>query len=74
MEFTPLERRVLDWIAANANEPVIASQLASAQPVSREFTGCGSFTGLRVSKYTPRFEHRTAPVYPIIESPELETV
>src|SRR5687768_5700062 len=72
MEFTALERDILEWIATRANDPAIAAQLRVARPVSREYTGCGSYTTLHVPQDCPRTEHRNSPVHPAIESPALE--
>lgn len=72
MEFTPLERAVLDWIAEHADDPAVKQQLAAARPVSREFTGVGSFTSLRVPHDSPRVPYTVSPTDPVIESPQLE--
>lgn len=72
MEFTPLERDVLTWIAANAGDPALAEQLRSVQPLSREFTGVGSFTVLKVEPGLPDVGYRVAPIDPHIESPEIQ--
>jgi hypothetical protein len=72
MQFTPLERAVLDWIAERANDPALAAQLRSAQPTAREFTGVGSFTSLRVPDDAAPVSLAPAPVTPHIESPDLE--
>ena len=72
MEFTPLEKDVLAWIASHAGDPTLAEQLKSAQPHSREFTGVGSFTVLKVSPGLPDVGYRVAPIDPHIESPQIQ--
>jgi hypothetical protein len=72
MDFTPLERDVLNWIASHVDDPALAEQLKSAQPVSREFTGVGSFTVLKVPPGLPGVGYRVAPIDPHIESPEIQ--
>ena len=72
MEFTPLESDVLAWIASHAGDPALAEQLKSAQPVSREFTGVGSFTVLKVPPGLPNVGFSIAPIDPHIESPEIQ--
>jgi hypothetical protein len=69
MEFTPLERAVLSWIADHADDPAVAKQLAVAHPIKRDFTGVGSFTSLKVPSDLPRV--RVRPADPLIESPQL---
>lgn len=72
MDFTPLERAVLAWIAEHTNDPSVVRQLAVARPVEREFTGAGSFTTLEVPADLPRVTYRVHPGGPVIESPRLE--
>ena len=69
MEFTPLERAVLSWIADHADDPAVGKQLAVARPIKRVFTGVGSFTSLEMPSGLPRV--RVRPADPVIESPQL---
>ncbi|RYG60302.1 MAG: hypothetical protein EON60_07635 [Alphaproteobacteria bacterium] len=48
MEFTPIERAVVDWCAANASCAEVAAQFLSARPTARRYTGVGSYTDLAV--------------------------
>ena len=72
MDFTPLERDILDWIAERVEEPALQRQCSAVEPVLREFTGCGFFTSLRVNAEVPRSHHDRTLGGPCIESPELE--
>jgi len=75
MKFTELERDVLRWIVQNSDDEALVQQLLNAKPRSRKFTGCGSFTDLRVPPRSPKTRKR---VYheelPVIKSPELESI
>lgn len=74
MELSALERDVLGWIAARSNDPALKSQLQAVNVVSREFTGCGSFTDLRPADASLRTSYRevSGTQCPQIESPDLE--
>ncbi len=48
MEFTALERAVLDWIASHASITNLPEQIAACRPTQRELTGVGSYTKLAV--------------------------
>jgi hypothetical protein len=50
MEFTILEKAVLEWISARVRVPNLAEQLAVCRPVSRKLTGVGSYTDLALDK------------------------
>ncbi|MFA7235449.1 MAG: hypothetical protein WC058_01180 [Phycisphaeraceae bacterium] len=72
MEFTPLERDVLAWIARNSPDSAVRAQHSHVQAVAREFTGKGSFTSLRVPSDMPRTSFRVSPVSPYIESTQIQ--
>jgi hypothetical protein len=74
VQLTPLERDVLDWIAAHTDDPALKQQLAHLEVLNREYTGVGSFTKLKVPPDSPRVPYRVLPVSasPWIESPQLE--
>jgi hypothetical protein len=72
MDFTGLERDVLDWIARELADPIVSRQVKAAIPIEREYTGVGSFTELRVQdERAPRTTLGISPVDPNIVSPEL---
>ena len=48
MEFTSVESAILEWCASHASSSHAAAQFRSARPVSRRFTGVGSFTDLAI--------------------------
>jgi hypothetical protein len=73
VEFTPLERAVLDWIAEHTGDAVLARQIAEAKPVAREFTGSGSYTELEFRPGdAPPLTGGLTMFEPEIESPQLE--
>src|SRR5947209_1213454 len=75
MEFTPIEREILDWFARESGDPILAEQLKVARPVKREFSGgWGSFTELEVPQHMPRVTFKMAPshIEPFIVAPELK--
>ena len=57
MEFTALERAVLDWMASHVNVANLAEQIAACRPMERDLTGVGSFTKLAVPAEKPRIDH-----------------
>lgn len=71
METTPLERDILSWIATHSGDDAISKQLADYKITSREFSGSGSFSKLKVSKGLPASSYTEAPCDPSIESPKL---
>jgi hypothetical protein len=72
MEFTPLERDVLDWIAHHSGLPAIEDQIRVVVPTSRKFTGVGSYTELLVRAEVAPVNVRTAPRGPQIKSSDLD--
>jgi len=72
MEYTQLEREVLDWMAEHVDIPNLAEQIRAAVPAKREFTGCGSFTSLFVSSEISRVECKSPVNGPVIESAGIE--
>ena len=68
MEFTQLERGVLDWIAEHVDALNLAEQIRVAVPTKREHTGCGCFTTLSVPSELPPVESRSPTDGPVIES------
>ena len=74
MEFTPIERDILDWFARESGDPILAEQLKVARPVKRDFSGVGSFTELDVPRDMPRVTFKMAPSHtePFIVAPELK--
>lgn len=56
MEFTTLEKAVLDWFATRSNVDGLASQIAVCQAQHRELTGVGSFTTLELHQGAPRVD------------------
>ena len=56
MEFTALERAVLDWIASHAKVAHLAQQIVVCRPTERELTGVGSYTKLSVPTDKPPIE------------------
>ena len=53
MEFTVLEKAVLDWMAQHSQVPNLARQLAACHQLERELTGVGAFTKLAVPRDLP---------------------
>ena len=72
MELTAVGHAVLDWIANHSPDESMREQLRHVEAMDREFTGVGSFTGLRVRTDAPRVGFRVAPACPLIQSPQLE--
>jgi hypothetical protein len=68
MEFTQLERGVLDWIAEHVDAPNLAEQIRAAVPTEREYTGCGFFTTLSVPAELPPVQSKSPTDGPVIES------
>jgi len=56
MEFTPLEKAILKWIAERCDNEPIRQQIFAAYPTERELTGTGSFTKLALAPHIPRFD------------------
>ena len=56
MEFTALERAVLDWMASHVNVANLAEQIAACRPTARDLTGVGSYTKLSVPPDKPRID------------------
>jgi len=56
MEFTPLERAVLGWMASNVAIANLSEQIVACWPTERNLTGVGSYTRLAVSTEIPRIE------------------
>ena len=71
MEFTLLEKGVLDWIADRSENKEIRLQIRSAYPTTREFTGTGSFTKLSVPPDIPKSDAKVS-MEPNIDSDELD--
>ena len=72
MEYTQLERGVLDWMAEHVHVPNLAEQIRAAVPSQREYTGCGSFTTLSVPSDVPPVESKSPVDGPVIESEGIE--
>lgn len=72
MEFTPLEKAILKWIAERCDNEPIRQQIFAAYPTARELTGTGSFTKLALAPHIPRAEGKVD-MDPNIESDELES-
>jgi len=80
MEFTPVERAVLEWCANHAACAELAAQFRAATPTKRKYTGVGSYTDLSIPTglplvplhAIPRGSH--GPIYgPDIAAVELES-
>lgn len=56
MDFTELERALIDWISTRTNDPRLQRQFSSCRPVQRKLTGVGSFTQLVTSHRGPGLE------------------
>lgn len=48
MEYTKLEKAVLDWMCEHVAVPNLKDQIQTAVPTKREYTGHGFFTSLSV--------------------------
>src|SRR4051812_16989048 len=75
MEFTPIERDILDSFARKSGDPILAEQRKVARTVKREFSGgWRSFTELKVPQHMPRVSFKMAPIHiePFIVAPELK--
>ena len=48
MEYTTLERSVLNWMGSHTHIPNLPQQLTVSQPFERKLTGVGSYTKLKV--------------------------
>jgi hypothetical protein len=72
MEFTQLERAVLDWMSEHIHVSNLADQIRAAVPTEREYTGCGSFTTLSVPSDLFRIEATSPLNGPVVESDEIE--
>lgn len=46
MDFTPLERAIIQWFAENSDDLALRTKLASATPSARKYTGHGYFVDL----------------------------
>jgi hypothetical protein len=71
MDFTLLEKAILDWIADRSDNAEIRMQIRSAYPAERELTGTGSFTKLAVPPHVPKTDAKVS-MDPNIESDELD--
>ncbi len=72
IEYTKIERDVLDWMAEHVDVPNLATQIRAAVPIKREYTGCGSFTTLSVPSDLPPIEASSPVNGPVIESEGIE--
>ena len=68
MEYTKIERAVLDWMAEHIDIPNLKDQIRAAVPTKREYTGVGSFTTLSVPSQLPGIESKSPVDGPVIES------
>src|SRR5438128_2165820 len=57
MEFTVLDKAVLDWMASHVNVANLAEQIAAGRPTERDLTGVGSLTKLELPADKPRIAH-----------------
>jgi hypothetical protein len=72
MEYTQLERGVLDWMADHLDITNLKEQIRASVPTGREYTGVGSFTSLSVPPELPSI-HCSSPITgPIIEAKGIE--
>jgi len=62
MDFTLLEKAILDWIADRSDNAEIRMQIRSAYPAERELTGTGSFTKLAVPPHVPKTDAKVSQV------------
>jgi len=60
MDFTLLEKAILDWIADRSDNAEIRMQIRSAYPAERELTGTGSFTKLAVPPHVPKTDAKVS--------------
>ena len=72
MEYTQLERAVLDWMSEHVDIPRLKEQIQRAVPTDREYTGCGSFTTLAASPDLPPVECPSPISGPAIEAEGIE--
>ncbi|MCF7817959.1 MAG: hypothetical protein K9M54_08760 [Kiritimatiellales bacterium] len=72
MEYTQLERGVLNWMMNHVDVPNLADQIRVAVPTEREYTGHGFFTTLSVPLDIARIETPSPINGPVIESPGVE--
>ena len=66
-----LDRQIIDWIAANATDEAVASQLRAASVRKRDYMRTGYFVYLDVPDDTPPIEGKINVVCPDIASSEL---
>ena len=46
IEFTPLERAIVEWFAEHSDDPVLSAKLTASAPSARKYTGHGYFVDL----------------------------
>jgi hypothetical protein len=68
MEYTKLEKAVLDWMIDHIDVPHLSDQILVSSPAKREYTGSGSFTTLSVPADSNRIECPSPINGPVIES------
>ena len=68
MEYTQLERDVLDCMAQHLDVPHLREQIAASVPTSREYTGHGFFTKLNVLGDMPAIRVPSPISGPVIEA------
>ena len=70
MEFTPLEREVLDWIAHRSSDNSLLKQIENVQPKEREVSDVGTFLDLTFPK---DFESNAPMARNPIQGPEIKS-
>lgn len=62
MEFTSLERAVLNWLSGHTDVPELTAQIQMGVAIDRQFTGAGSYTRLSVPGSAPQIPRTSLPV------------
>lgn len=66
-----LESDILSWIAKHTSDEAIRAQCQTAEVVSREFTGVGSYSKIKARNIAGKSSRELADAGPLIESTEL---
>ena len=68
IEYTKLEKAVLDWMCEHVAVTNLKAQIKAAVPTKREYTGHGFFITLSVPPETPELQCRSPIDGPVIQA------
>jgi len=72
MEYTKLERAVLDWMSEHVAIPNLRDQIQAAVPTGREYTGHGFFTTMSVPSEISAVHCKSPIDGPVIDAKGIE--